>query len=33
VLNGKGDWEASPRGGEQVRDHQTEMLRQNGVKV
>ena len=33
VLNGKGDWEASPQGGEQVRDHQTEMLRQNGVKV
>lgn len=33
VLNAKGDWEASPRSGEQVRDHQDEMLRQHGAKV
>jgi polyphosphate kinase len=33
VLNAKGDWEASPRSGEQVRDHQGEMLRQHGAKV
>ncbi|GAA4860740.1 RNA degradosome polyphosphate kinase [Saccharopolyspora rosea] len=34
VLNAKGDWEASPRSsGEQVRDHQVEMLRQHGAKV
>ena len=33
VLNAKGDWEASPRSGEQVRDHQTEMLRRHGAKV
>ena len=33
VLNAKGDWEASPRSGEQVRDHQVEMLRQHGAKA
>lgn len=33
VLDSKGDWEASPRSGEQVRDHQVEMLRQHGAKV
>ncbi|GAA2779252.1 RNA degradosome polyphosphate kinase [Saccharopolyspora taberi] len=33
VLNSKGDWEASPRSGEEVRDHQVEMLRQHGAKV
>jgi polyphosphate kinase len=33
VLNAKGDWEASPRTGEQVRDHQVEMLRQHGATV
>ncbi|MGW3470337.1 RNA degradosome polyphosphate kinase [Saccharopolyspora sp. NPDC000995] len=33
VLNAKGDWEASPRSGEQVRDHQAEMLRLHGAKV
>ena len=33
VLNAKGDWEASPRSGEQVRDHQTEMLSGHGAKV
>jgi polyphosphate kinase len=33
VLNAKGDWEASPRSGEQVRDHQVEMLRLHGAKV
>jgi polyphosphate kinase len=33
VLNAKGDWEASPRSGEQVQDHQGEMLRQHGAKV
>jgi polyphosphate kinase len=33
VLGPKGDWAASPLGGEQVRDHHTEMLRQYGVKV
>ncbi len=33
VLNAKGDWEASPRSGEQVRDHQTELLRQHGAQV
>ncbi len=33
VLNAKGDWEASPLGGEQVRDHQVEMLRLHGAKV
>ncbi|MDA3628320.1 RNA degradosome polyphosphate kinase [Saccharopolyspora oryzae] len=32
VLNAKGDWEASPRSGEQVRDHQVEMLRQHGAR-
>jgi polyphosphate kinase len=33
VLNAKGDWEASPHSGEQVWDHQTEMLRQLGAKM
>ncbi|QUH04577.1 RNA degradosome polyphosphate kinase [Saccharopolyspora erythraea] len=33
VLNAKGDWEASPRSGERVKDHQDEMLRQHGAKV
>ncbi|MFC7340872.1 RNA degradosome polyphosphate kinase [Saccharopolyspora griseoalba] len=35
VLNAKGDWDASPQegDGEQVRDHQTEMLRLHGAKV
>ncbi|MFR9729705.1 RNA degradosome polyphosphate kinase [Saccharopolyspora sp. MS10] len=33
VLNADGDWEASPRSGEQVRDHQAEMLRLHGAKV
>lgn len=33
VLDPKGDWEAFPHSGEQVRDHHTEMLRQYGVKV
>jgi len=33
ILGPDGDWEASPRSGEQVRDHHTEMLRQHGVKV
>ena len=33
VLNSKGDWEASPRSGAQVRDHQTEMLRRHGAQV
>ncbi|GAB3552160.1 RNA degradosome polyphosphate kinase [Actinopolyspora lacussalsi] len=33
VLNSKGDWEASPRQDQQVRDHQTEMLRLHGAKV
>jgi polyphosphate kinase len=33
ILNAKGDWEASPRGGEQVRDHQIEMLREHGAQV
>nr|WP_170837394.1 RNA degradosome polyphosphate kinase [Actinopolyspora xinjiangensis] len=33
VLNAKGDWEASPRQDQQVRDHQVEMLRMHGAKV
>jgi polyphosphate kinase len=33
VLNAKGDWEASPRSGEQVWDHQVELMRQLGAKV
>ncbi|MBE9374434.1 RNA degradosome polyphosphate kinase [Saccharopolyspora sp. HNM0983] len=33
VLNAKGDWEASPREGERVRDHQVELLRRHGAKV
>ncbi|WP_228717360.1 RNA degradosome polyphosphate kinase [Allosaccharopolyspora coralli] len=33
VLDAKGDWEASPRSGESVRDHQVEMLRKHGAKV
>lgn len=33
VLNEKGDWEASPRQDQHVKDHQVEMLRQHGAKV
>lgn len=33
VLNSKGDWDASPRSGEQVHDHQVDMLRHHGAKV
>ncbi|WP_460954818.1 RNA degradosome polyphosphate kinase [Parasphingorhabdus pacifica] len=33
VLNAKGDWDASPRSGEQVSDHQVEMLRRHGAQV
>ncbi len=33
ILNSKGDWDASPRSGEHVRDHQVDMLRHHGAKV
>ncbi|MBA8823196.1 polyphosphate kinase [Saccharopolyspora lacisalsi] len=33
VLNARGNWEASPREGEYVNDHQMEMLRRHGAKV
>ena len=33
VMNAKGDWEAFPRGEEQVRDHQVNMIRLHGAQV